>query len=130
MQGLQVALGLDGEDFWVLAAGLGGGIGRQLTCGTVTGGVLAIGLAVARRERLGRDSAGVLWSHTLPKVSELTRRFEERFGALDCRTLTGVAADGWSPEGWKAFAESGAGDRACRPAVRFAMETVASLIRE
>ncbi len=125
-----MALGLEGEDFWVLGAGFGGGIGRQLTCGAVTGGVMAIGLAVARRERLGRDSAGVLVSHTVPKVSELTRRFEEKFGALDCRTLTGVAADGWSPEGFRAFAESGAPDRVCRPAVRSAVETVASLMRE
>ncbi len=92
--------------------------------------MMAIGLATARRERLGPDKAGVLWPKTLERTNELTRRFEERFGALDCRTLTGVAADGWSPEGFRAFAESGAPDRVCRPAVRFAVEAVASLIRE
>lgn len=127
MQGLQAALGLHDEDLWVIATGLGGGIGRrQLVCGALTGGVLACGLAVARRRGLNRETRNELRAQTYASVQELTRRFEAEFGALDCRTLTGY--DFAAPDGYQAFSQSDTKDRVCHPAVRFVVRTVAELL--
>ncbi len=113
----------------MLASGLGGGISRQLTCGCLTGGVMAIGLAVARRQGIGRDRAWDLWKETHPRATELERRFEARFGSLECRTLIGQVD--WSkPEEVRASAQTGIWEQVCQPAVRFVVETVPDLVPE
>ncbi len=126
MQGLQAALGLEDEDLWQLATGFGGGLGRrQLVCGAVTGATIACGLAIARRRGSTRDDRDGLRTETYAKVQQFTREFEARFGSLDCRTMTGC--DFALPNGHDIFVQAGGRDRVCRPAVRFAVETVAKL---
>ncbi len=129
MQGLQAALGLGDEDTWQAATGFGGGFGRQqLICGALSGGVIACGMALARKRQATRETRAALRDETYATVKELTRRFQERFGAIDCRTLTGY--DFSQPNGYQAFADSGNKDRVCHPAVRFVVETVVDLTSE
>lgn len=126
MQGLQAALGLDGEDLWQLATGFGGGLGRrQLVCGAVTGAVLACGAAVARKRASTRDDRNELRAETYSKVQQLTREFEARFGSLDCLTMTGF--DFSVPNGHELFVQSGGRERVCCEAVKFAVETATKL---
>lgn len=126
MQGLQAALGLDDDDLWQLATGFGGGLGRrQLVCGALTGATIACGLAVARKRASTREDRDGLRTDAYAKVQQLTREFEARFGALDCRTMTGH--DFSIPNGHDLFVQSGGRDRVCRSAVRFAVETTARL---
>jgi C_GCAxxG_C_C family probable redox protein len=62
------------------AAGFGGGMGRERACGALTGSLMALGAL---------RSAGK--SHQDPEFGalrdELVRRFEERFGSLDCSEI-------------------------------------------
>ncbi len=94
-----------------IAAPFGGGMsGARCACGGVTGGLMALGLA------RGGVTSG-------PPVSEAGRalhdRFVARFGSVCCRELTRDHA--WdSPER----------RRACQAYVRFAAETVRSLLSD
>jgi C_GCAxxG_C_C family probable redox protein len=68
-------------------AAFGGGIARRgMTCGCLTGCVVAVGL------RLGRTSPDDKESKELAYrvVGNVLRRFEEEFGTLECRKLTGL----------------------------------------
>jgi C_GCAxxG_C_C family probable redox protein len=121
LQGLQAALGLEGDDLWQAATGFGGGLARrQSICGALTGGAIACGLAIARKRGSTRDDRGELRGEVYAAMQELAREFEARFGAIDCRTMTGF--DFSAPDGHDRFAESGGRDRVCRPAVRFVVE--------
>jgi C_GCAxxG_C_C family probable redox protein len=127
LQGLQTAFGIEGDALWTAATGFGGGLGRrQLVCGALAGGVIALGLEVARRRESTRADRAGLRDETYAKVQALTKQFEGRFGALDCRTLT--QHDFSVPEGYQAFTKSGMKDSVCHPAVRFVVETVAELM--
>jgi C_GCAxxG_C_C family probable redox protein len=67
-----------------LASGFGGGVSRcQLLCGALSGAVMAIGL------KFGRDTAADPRDPAYTRVRGLLAGFQDRFGALDCRTLTG-----------------------------------------
>jgi len=69
-----------------VAAGFGGGIaGEQDVCGAITGAVMAIGY---REGRKGGNLMEIAQA-ARPVVRELYEAFQERFGAVDCRTLTG-----------------------------------------
>jgi len=86
--------GLSLEQAAQVAAGFGGGMGRLgRTCGAVSGGLMAIGLA-----------RGIVWPADRDAKEQsyaLARRFQalfaERYGALDCNDLLGV--DISTPEG-------------------------------
>jgi hypothetical protein len=88
---------------------------------------MAIGLAIARRKSLSRDDRATLWRETLARTLEFTRQFEQRFGALDCRTLVGLDLDFTGAESVQAFRASGASERVCIPAVRFAVAAATNL---
>ena len=69
-----------------IAAGFGGGIGgEQDVCGAVAGGVISIGY---REGRSGGNQMEVARA-ARPFVRDLYEGFRERFGAVDCRTLSG-----------------------------------------
>jgi len=74
----------------------GGGIARRgLTCGCLTGCAVAVGL------RLGRTSPDD--KHTKERVYSVIngvfRRFEDEFGTLECRKLTGLDFNQENPQG-------------------------------
>ncbi len=64
-----------------MMTGFGGGMQRGTTCGAVVGAVAALGWAT------GRTEPGQSREASARVVREFLRRFEERFGTLDCRTL-------------------------------------------
>lgn len=64
-----------------MMTGFGGGMQRGTTCGAVVGAVAALGWAT------GRTEPGEFREVSARVVREFLRRFEERFGTLDCRTL-------------------------------------------
>jgi C_GCAxxG_C_C family probable redox protein len=69
------------------AATLGGGIARQgLVCGCLTGCAMAVGVRIGRLRP--DDSAARDRSYSV--TAAIYRRFRQRFGALDCRLLTGL----------------------------------------
>ena len=106
-----------------MATGLGAGVSRQgLLCGALTGGVLACGMVAGSRRRNSRDDLRGLREESYSRVQELTGRFEARFGAVGCGVMTGC--DFLTPEGQARFKEEQLLDNVCRPAVRFAVESV------
>ncbi len=102
------------------ATAFGGGIARmQLTCGALTGGVIAIGLFCGRDDPKGdrARSDGI--------AKEYATWFEARFGCADCRGLSGM--DFSDPEQSAAFrAPGGKHQTICVPLVR---EAAAKLCR-
>lgn len=68
-----------------IATGFGGGVGRNGDmCGAVSGGVMAIGLA------LGRDKAEHSKEACYAAVDRFYADFVKEFGSSKCRELTGV----------------------------------------
>lgn len=127
MQVLQAYYGVEDGDLWQLVTGLGSGIARrQFICGAFTGGVLACGLVTARRRKSTREDRKGLREDSYTKVQELARRFEAQFGTVSCREMIGC--DLLTPEGQAAFKQTGMMDGVCRPAVRFAVESVIDLM--
>ena len=119
--------GLEGDDLWLAATGLGGGIGRcQDVCGALTGAVAGLGLAVGRGQSLSRETRQKAREEIYPRSRKLYERFREEFGAVDCLPMVGI--DMSTPEGSAEFQRSGARDRVCRPAVHLAIRTVAELV--
>ncbi len=68
-------------------AAFGGGIARQgLTCGCLTGCAIAVGLRLGRTSPDDTERKDLVYG----VVNAVFRRFEERFGTLECRDLTGL----------------------------------------
>lgn len=127
LQVLQAYHGIENEDLWRVATGVGAGISRQgLVCGALTGGALACGLIIGRQRYPNRDDRTALRDETYAKVQELTRRFQERFGTVECRTMIGC--DLSTAEGRQAFQDTHQMELTCRPAVRLVLETVLHLL--
>lgn len=80
-------LGRDPNTVSSLATGLGGGVGRTGNlCGALTGGVLALGLAVGRESPTDTDRKEVAYA----QARLLEARFEAAHGTLNCRELIGL----------------------------------------
>jgi len=77
-----------GPPIWQRAAAtMGGGIARQgLLCGCLTGCAMAVGLRIGRL----RPDDTAARDHSYRVTAAVFRRFRQRFGALDCRLLTGL----------------------------------------
>jgi C_GCAxxG_C_C family probable redox protein len=100
-----------------LGTGFGGGMARMgLTCGAVTGGVMALGLAHGP----AAASEGEAKERTAALVRLFMERFGERHGALACRDLLGY--DLSTPEGHQAAKGSGRFETFCPGLVRSAAE--------
>lgn len=83
-----------------IATGFCGGLAHTGgMCGAVSGGVMAISLA------LGRNTAAERKDQCYEAVGEFLRRFDNQFGDVNCQKLTGVNLG--TPEGQAAFKELG-----------------------
>jgi C_GCAxxG_C_C family probable redox protein len=90
-----------------------------LTCGTISGAAMAIGLKYGRASNV--ENPKIAWS----KTDEFIEVFKKKWGAVTCRELTGL--DVKTPEGMKKYLQS-VHDYACTDRVRFAVrETIAML---
>ncbi|MBU2511097.1 C-GCAxxG-C-C family protein [bacterium] len=76
--------GLDYETSLKLATAFGGGLARRAeVCGVITGSLMVIGLMHGNTDV--EDTAAKEKTYLL--AQELMKRFEQKFGALKCRSL-------------------------------------------
>ncbi|HAL61822.1 MAG TPA: hypothetical protein DCP08_05375 [Chloroflexi bacterium] len=109
------SLGVESELIPRIATGFHGGVGgsHRWTCGTLSGGVIAAGIA------FGREKPGESAKRVDTFVQQLLGDFEERFGSVSCYELVGIPyeEEEWS-EKWQAMNMR---DR-CLHFVRFVVE--------
>jgi C_GCAxxG_C_C family probable redox protein len=102
-----------------LASGFGGGIGReQDVCGAIAGGTIAIGYRAGQGKRDQKEIADA----ARPAARRMYEGFRARFGAVDCRELTGF--DFNVPEGYQQFQASDKKNEVCHPCVEFVVRTI------
>ena len=120
------SFGLPEETGKRMGAAFVGGMGMMgLTCGSVTGAFMAIGLKHAQTEATDTAPAG----RANRLVREFTRRFEQLHGSICCNTLLGL--DIATPEGLqKAVAEGYFTESRCPIYVRDAAALLEHLFRE
>ena len=76
-------LGLDQETARKIAAGFGGGMGHALTCGCVTGALMALGLKYGNAKAGDRETKQAF----LEKKALFEQMFEDENGSLLCKEL-------------------------------------------
>lgn len=119
---LKELLGLPDPNDSSAAMALNGGVAYAgSTCGAITGAALAVGV-LAGREVGDHATAKRVARHA---VQEALDGFADRFGATDCRALTGF--DLRSPGGHDAFIAAGVWRTACAEQVAFMVERLAGL---
>jgi len=116
-------LGLEKEKALKIAQAFGGGMARMgLTCGAVTGAMLAIGLKHGRTRPEDEEAK----ERTYRLVHDLLRQFQARHGSIVCRELIGV--DLSTPEGHRLGAERGVFDNLCPRFVSDAVEVLERIL--
>jgi C_GCAxxG_C_C family probable redox protein len=106
-----------------LATGFCSGVSRTCgLCGAFSAGIMGLGLA------LGRDSGRDDLDDTYVPAQEFREYFLERFGALECRALTGH--DLGSPEGLAAYRAAGLKAKLCAPMLEHAAAQVIRILQE
>ena len=118
-------LGVDPIQAHKLTTGMGAGLGRrQLLCGAVSGGVMALGAAFGNRDGSDQEAK--------ERTYEISRNFvltvEKEFGSAECRTLLGV--DLLSEEGKKEFKARGLGAAVCDKIIGRCAELVETILKE
>lgn len=115
--------GVDRDTALKVSAGFGGGMGRLgLTCGAVTGGIMAIGMkhgAVSGQDREAKET-----THRV--VREFVARFKARHECLSCKDLLGCDLN--TPEGQEQFKQRNLHATACPAFVRSAAELLVELL--
>lgn len=105
-----------------IATGFGGGIGRNGdVCGALTGGVIAISLA------LGRDKPEDSREPCYQAVNQFYNDFRANFGSCKCRELTNLNMK--TPEGAEAY-RAEVHTEICNPIVAWAARRAHDLIKE
>ena len=115
--------GFDGIAAHRMATAMGAGLGRrQLLCGAVSGGAMAIGAA------LGNDSGAdpEAKERCYAIVAAFVARIESEFGSSDCRTLLGVDLN--TAEGKAEVKARGLGASVCERIIARSTELVAALV--
>ncbi|MGB8213427.1 MAG: C-GCAxxG-C-C family protein [Anaerolineales bacterium] len=112
--------GLEMETALKLASPFGGGMARRgEVCGTVTGALLALGLARGAGTPAGKDEIYRL-------SQEFMRLFEEKHATLLCRDL--IHCDISTPAGYQSAAEKRVFITVCPVLVQDAVEILQSLL--
>jgi C_GCAxxG_C_C family probable redox protein len=106
-----------------LATGFCSGLSRTSgPCGALSGGVMALGLA------LGRDSGRESLDPAYAAVQEYLEYFRATFPADNCLGLTGC--DLGTPEGQRGFRDTGAKQKVCLPVVEAAAAHVMRILAD
>lgn len=104
-----------------IATAIGAGVSLNgLLCGSVSGVALIMGIKFGRDKK--EESPERAWN----LMSDYLRAFQERFGHLNCRQLTGL--DLKTPEGLKEYFAT-VHDNQCVERVKFAVRKAAELCR-
>jgi len=116
--------GLDEGLAHKVSTGLGGGIGRLgLTCGAITGGILAISLAFGNETGADQDAK----LKTYEVVSRFMLDMEARYGSTQCRTLL-HGADLWTEEGKARVKAEGLSEKVCSRIIADVVNDVEALL--
>lgn len=115
--------GLEEDVLLRLAAPFGGGCFQGLTCGSVAGAYLILGLL------FGHDThdTGKKKEHFIPLQQEFNRRFKERYPSTVCKEILGC--DLSTPEGKTRIDEQNLFCTVCPGTVMTAIEIVEDIIR-
>lgn len=122
---LSESIGIDRQSALKTAGAFGGGMGRNgLTCGAVTGALMAIGY------KYGKDSDGDTTSkeNTYKKVNLFFEDFKNMHGALDCSSL--VKHDVTNDVEYKKAVESGVFKNLCPKLVESAIEIAEKILKD
>jgi C_GCAxxG_C_C family probable redox protein len=107
------------------ATAFGGGMGRSgHVCGAISGGLIAIGLAVGRTEAKDEDGK----QEAYEAARELLQSFRKQWGALTCRELT--QCDLSTPEGYEKYKQLKLHETKCSKIVRETTKTAAIIIEK
>lgn len=121
-----VDLGMDPAQAHRLAGGFGGGIGRTgLTCGAVTGGIMALSLALGASESADQEKKLALYG----VVADYLERLKAYKGTVECRELLD-GADLWTQEGRDMVKARHLGESVCNPMIARAVEEAENILRE
>ena len=105
-----------------MAAGFGGGMGRlQQTCGALTGGFMVLSSLQNNNRKQNKEKLN-------QNIQELASRFNERFGALNCKEL--IPYDLKSPESREKAKRNKVFEKKCTEYVATAVELVESILKE
>ena len=116
-------LGISEDNSLRVACAFGGGIGRkQLTCGAVTGALMALGLKYGKalNDSEGKKTQTYALTHTF------CDEFTSRFGTLNCRELL-LGLDMNNPEDNSKIRELGLHDSHCARFVKEAVDIIEKL---
>ncbi len=117
-------LGFDPALALKIASPFGGGIGRTgETCGAVSGALMALGLHTGFSE-----PDPIAKERVYARTREFLHRFEERHGALSCKTLIGI--DISTSEGMQKAREQQVFTTQCLTFIADAVEIAENMIAE
>lgn len=105
-----------------VATGFGGGLARNgQICGALSGGIMALGFILGRREaKESRDPC-------YPAVDRLVNDFQERFGSIRCRDISRV--DLKTEEGRRRYQRM-VHLEICNPVVAWSVQRASQIISE
>jgi C_GCAxxG_C_C family probable redox protein len=119
-------LGMPAPQAHRLAGGFGGGIGRMgLTCGAVTGGIMALSLALGASESADQEAKLALYGI----VADYIGRLKAYRGTIECRALLD-GADLWTQEGRDMVKTRRLAESVCNPMIAMAVEEAERILRE
>lgn len=119
-------LGLEPSVAHRISGGFGGGIGRMgLTCGAVTGGIMALSLALGAADSADQDSKLELYQI----VAEYIERLKAFKGSIECRVLL-EGADLWTTEGRDTVKARQLSEKVCNPMIREAVKEAERILSE
>lgn len=117
--------GLSEDKALKIATAFGAGMGRkQLTCGAVTGALMALGLKYGK----GLNGTNDEKAYTYQKTSEFMNEFVKRNGSVTCKKLL-RGLDMNNPEDYKKIQELNLFDSDCVKYVQDATEIVEKLLK-
>ena len=115
-------LGIESDLISRIATGIGAGFSLNgLTCGAVSGAMIAIGLKYGRKSNYENPQ------NTWLRVDEFLKAFKDRWGALTCRELTGL--DLKTKEGMKEYLKN-IHDYSCTERVKFAVKKAIEILQK
>jgi C_GCAxxG_C_C family probable redox protein len=117
--------GISADESLKIACGFGGGMGRQqLTCGAVTGALMALGLKYGK----GLHDDESKKNETYAKCAEFMKEFIKENGSVNCRELLG-GLDMRNPDDYKIIEEESLFATHCTKYVKDAVEIVEKLMK-
>lgn len=124
-------MGLGNRESYKAATAFAGGIARMgETCGSLTGGIMAVSLAFGRAE-LENSATSTGYLRAMEVSKELYQQFEKEFGSTKCRDiqklLFGRSFDMWDAREREQFQKAGSHEK-CALVVKKAAQLTATVI--